>query len=382
MQRMCEVKVIGETLLFLLMCVVIGHSSFGDSAGEVLLYRGASDVSTAVAVGKKMFVAADDEDNVLRVYKTNQTCLPVFSYDLTRFLDIEPQHPEADIEGATKIGDRIYWITSHGRNRDGKVRPNRYRFFATTVKVQDRNITISPVGTASRTLVHSLIKAESMRQLQLGRAARFDATSLSEKERKNLAPKESGLNIEALCASADGRRIYIGFRNPRPYSKALVVSLNNPEQVIEQKKLPIFAPPLLWDLKGYGIRSMEYSFFHKAYFIVAGAHDEKPAFALYRWSGDKDSHPVRVQGQTQMPFCAIGESSKIDLDKCNFAPEALITFKACDKFLLLSDDGSLPVDVSDPSECMPGKLHKNGTCLNKYLTDPNKKYFRAVWFQP
>lgn len=379
---MCGVKVIGKTLLFLLMCVVIGQSSIGDSTEKVLLYRGASDISAAVAVGKEMFVVADDEDNVLRVYKSNQACLPVFSYDLTRFLDIEPQHPEADIEGATKIGDRIYWITSHGRNRDGKIRPNRYRFFATTVRIQDRNITISPVGTASRTLIHSLIKAESMRHLQLGRAARFDATSLSEKERKNLAPKESGLNIEALCASADGKRIYIGFRNPRPYSKAIVVPLNNPRRVIEQEAPPIFADPLLWDLKGYGIRSMEYSNFHKACFIVAGAHDEKPAFALYRWSGDKDSQPVIVQGQTQMPFCAIGESTEKDLDKYNFTPEALITFKACDKFLLLSDDGSLPVDVSDPSECMHGKLHKNGTCLNKYLTDQNKKYFKAVWFQP
>jgi hypothetical protein len=221
-----------------------------------------------------------------------------------------------------------------------------------------------------------------MRQLQLDRAARFDAINLSEKERKNLAPKESGLNIEALCTSDDGKRIYIGFRNPRPNSKALVVPLNNPEQVIEQKKSPIFAPPLLWDLKGYGIRGMEYSHFHKAYFIIAGAHDEEPGFALYSWSGDKDSQPVRVQGKTQMPFFELGEFCEIDLDKYNFTPEALIIFNTSAKFLLLSDDGSLPVDVSDPSECMPGELQKNGTCLNKHLTDTEKKYFRAVWFQP
>ena len=125
--------------------------------------------------------------------------------------------------------------------------------------------------------------------------------------------KKSGLNIEALCASADGKKIYIGFRNPRLYSKAIVVPLNNARRVIEQEAPPIFADPLLWDLKGYGIRSMEYSHFHKAFFIVAGAHDEKPAFALYRWSGDKDSQPVRVQGQTQMPFCAIGESTEKDI---------------------------------------------------------------------
>lgn len=379
---MCGLKVMGETLLFVLMCVVMGQSSFGDSAGEVLLYRGASDASAAVAVSKEMFVVADDEDNILKVYKTNQTHLPVFSYDLTRFLDIEPQHPEADIEGATRIGDRIYWITSHGRNRNGKIRPNRYRFFATKVKVQGENITISPVGTPCRTLIRSLIKTESMRQLQLERVARLGATNLSEKERKNLAPKESGLNIESLCASADGKIIYIGFRNPRPHSKALVVPLSNPENVIEKKNPPIFAPPLLWDLGGYGIRSMEYSHLHKVYFIIAGAHNEKPGFAIYRWSGDKNSQPVRVQSHTQMPFCAINQSTEEVLDKSNFTPEALIIFNASAKFLLLSDDGSLPVGVPDPSECLPGRLNNNGTCLNKHLTDPNKKCFKAVWFRP
>ncbi len=375
-------KAMAKMVFLLLMCGFVGRPVIASETEEVLVYRGASDASAAVAVGAEMFLVADDENNFLRVYKTTEASLPVFSYDLTQFLDIESEHPEADIEGATMIGNRIYWITSHGRNRDGKMRPNRYRFFVTAVDFQDANVVISPVGAPCRTLIHSLIKSESVRQLQLDRATRLDVTNLAEKQRKNLAPKKNGLNIEALCASADGKTIYIGFRNPRPYSKALVVPLNNPDRVVEKKQQPIFASPLLWDLKGYGIRSMEYSFFHKAYFIIAGAHDEKHGFALYRWSGDKDSQPVRVQGQTRMPFWPIGPSAGKDLDKCNFTPEALITFKASDKFLLLSDDGSLLVDVSDPSECMHGKLHKNGICLNKYLTDPNKKHFRAVWFRP
>jgi hypothetical protein len=374
------VKLISKTAAFFLMYGIIGGSVVADSSDAVLLYHGTSDASAAVSVGEEMFVVADDENNVLRVYKANGACLPVCSCDLSRFLDIGSEHPEADIEGATVIGERIYWITSHGRNRDGKMRPNRYRFFATTVKVQDENIAIEPVGAPCRTLIHSLIRSKSLRQLRLDRTTRLDAKNLSETEGENLAPKKDGLNIEALCASADGKTIYIGFRNPRPYSKALVVPLNNAKQVIERKKPPIFAEPLLWDLGGYGIRSMEYSYLYKAYFIIAGAHDDRPGFALYRWSGDRDSQPVRVQGQTQMPFCAIAESD--EKDKYDFTPEALITFKACDKFLLLSDDGGLPVDVSEPSECMNGRLDKDGTCLNKYLTDPNKKHFRAVWLRP
>lgn len=359
-------KVISKVAFFVLIGGVTGYSSQGDSAEEVLIYYGMSDASAAVVVGEEMFIVADDEDNILRVYKTNQTCLPVFSYDLTQFLGTALEYPEADIEGATKIGDRIYWITSHGRNRDGKMRPNRYRFFATAVEVQNRNITIHPIGIPCQTLIHRLLKAENMCQLGLDRATRFDAKSLTDQQRKNLAPKENGLNIEALCASADGKTIYIGFRNPRPYSKAIIVPLNNPRQVIEKQQPPIFADPLLWDLKGCGIRSMEYSHFHKAYFIVAGPHNDEPAdFVLYRWSGRKGESPLLLR--------------QINSD---FNPEALVTFKASARLLLLSDDGGLAVDISDASECMQGKLRKDGKCLNKYLTNPNKKHFRAIGLEP
>jgi hypothetical protein len=358
--------VISKVGVFLLICGVVCYSSFGDSAQEVLVYYGMSDASAAVALAEDMFVVADDEDNLLRVYKTSQSSLPVFSYDLTSFLGIEPGYPEADIEGATIIGNTVYWITSHGRNTDGKIRPNRYRFFAVKVEVQNRNITINPVGVPCRTLIHDLLKADNMRHLGLDQAARFGAANLTKQQLKNLAPKENGLNIEALCASADGNTLYIGFRNPRPSSKAIVVPLDNPKQVIENQQPPVFADPLLWDLKGFGIRSMEYSHFHKAYFIIAGPHNDQPAaFALYRWSGRKDEPPQVVQS--------------INSD---FTPEALVPFKNSPKLLLLSDDGSLVIDVSDASECMQDRLRKDGKCLNKHLTNPAKKHFRAIWLQP
>ena len=361
-------EVVSKAVFFLLICSAVSCAAESDSAQEVTIYHGTSDASAAVAVGEEMFIVADDENNVLRVYKTNETGLPVFSYDLTQFLGTAPEHPEADLEGATKTGDRIYWITSHGRSRDGKMRPNRYRFFATAVKVQNDDITITPVGIPCKTLVRRLIKTDTMRRLELDRATRFGAMNLTKKERRNLAPKKEGLNIEGLCASADGRTIYIGFRNPRPDSKTLVVPLNNPSKVVEKGQQPIFGEPLLWDLKGLGIRSMEYSHFHKAYFIVAGPHNKEPGFVLYRWSGEKDTPPVLVP--------------QIHLDKYNFSPEALVTFESSGRFLLLSDDGSLVIDVSDASECMQRKLREDGKCLNKHLTDQSKKNFRAIWLKP
>jgi hypothetical protein len=207
-----------------------------------------------------------------------------------------------------------------------------------------------------------------MRQLDLDSSVRFDDADLTKQQRKKLAPKQEGLNIEALCASSDSNTIYIGFRNPRLGSKALVVPLTNPRQVIENQAPPVFAQPLLWDLKGLGIRSMEYSSFHNAYFIIAGPHNDKPPFALYRWSGENDTPPTFIR--------------KLNFDKNKFSPEALVVFKDSQQFLLLSDDGVLPVDVSDASQCLPERLLDDGDCPNKFLADPNKKSFRAAWLTP
>jgi len=381
-----EMRVISKIVFFLLICSgsascslsqnevgAISRAAHNNSLEEVLVYRGTSDSSAAISVSDEMFIVADDENNVLRIYNINGSGLPVFLYDLTQFLNIYSEHPEADIEGATMIGDTIYWISSHGRNKDGKIRPNRYRFFATSVKTENENVTIRPVGIPCRTLIQSLLKTKHAQQIGLGGATRFDEANLTKSERKRLAPKREGLNIEGLCASPDGKTIYIGFRNPRPYdklsprAKAIVVPLKNPKHVIERGIAPIFGVPMLWNFGGLGIRSMEYSDFHKAFFIIAGAYNEGLEFALYRWSGEKDKPPVLVR--------------KLKQDRRSLKPEALICFKNSGKFLLLSDDGSLAIKVSSPSECEEGELSEDGTCLNKYLTDQNKKYFRAIWVE-
>ncbi len=377
-------------IAYLLLLYGIAYSSEAKEQTEkVLVYCGASDASAAAAINDDMFVVADDENNILRVYKTGDSEMPVFSYDLTSFLEVEPDYPEADIEGATKIGNRIYWITSHGRNEDGKIRPSRYRFFATDIEIKDGDVYIQPVGRPYKTLVQGMLKDENLRSLGLDKSTQFDAVKLSKKQRGKLAPKEQGLNIEALCASADGKILYIGFRNPRPVrkntpnviaspsegisngasanEKALVIPLYNANAIVEKSVLSVLGKPILWDLNNLGIRSMEYSAFHKAYFIIAGPHYEGRKFALYRWSGSIDEQPKLVR---DLSF------------QRDFTPEVIVCFGNLDKLLILSDDGSLPVKIDNLSECMQDRLNDDGTCPNKFLTDPNKKTFRAIWLKP
>jgi len=364
-------KVLNKIVLIILF-VVVRPANCDVQADEVLVFRGASDASAAVAISEEMFVVADDENNILRIYETSKAGQPVGSFDMTSFLDIEPDYPESDIEAATMIGRRIYWITSHGRNKDGRLRPNRYRFFATELLNENGSIQLRPAGQPYKTLVHELLKTNAARRLGLDKATRFGA-ELKKKDREKLAPKNEGLNIEGLCASAEGGTLYIGLRNPRPKdkqggrAKAIVMPMCNPDRVIENGEAPVFGEPMLWDLNGLGIRSMEYSRFHKACFIIAGGPDEDMGFALYRWSGNPKTPP------------AIVRDLSVGINK--FTPEALIPFEKSGRLLMLSDDGSLLVKVAGAWECMEGEYRKDGTCLNKYLANPGRKTFRGIWLE-
>ena len=52
-----------------------------------------------------------DVKDGLRIFKRDKSGDTIYSQDLSSFLQIDPKHLETDIEGATLIKNRIYWIT-------------------------------------------------------------------------------------------------------------------------------------------------------------------------------------------------------------------------------------------------------------------------------
>jgi len=289
-------------------------------------YSGMCDASAAVALSTNLFAVADDEDNVIRVYRSGQGGLPLRSYELSRFLSVDPQKPESDIEAACRVGDRIYWITSHGQNREGEYRQSRHAFFAT---VADADGGIEPVGRAYHSLLADLLREPRLAPFQLA------AGSL-------LPPKTKGaLNIEGLCATPEGH-LLIGFRNPIPQGWALIVPLENPADLLQGKPAR-FGEPVRVNLNGLGVRDIAYV--GNSYIILAGSYDGGGKTRLYRWRG----------GQSPP------EPLRIDLGSIN--GEAIVAFPIKDKPLeLLSDDGTRNV---------------NGIPCKK-LTDPAQKHFRSV----
>ena len=317
-------KKMGIVALYLISVFTASVTAATAATGAIVRYEGATCATAAVSIGDDMFVAASGGDNVLRVYRTTEPSGPLASFDLSEYLEVNSGLPVA-ITGATRVGDRVYWITSHGRDEDGKIRPERYRFFATAIRNTNGRVTIEPVGKPSRTLIHKLVDRHTMRTLRLDKATRF-GQEMAENERLKLAPAREGLNIEALCASHNSE-VLIAFRNPRPLRvitgtpHALIVPLDNAAEVIEKGEDPIFGEGILLDLEGQGIVSFEYSVFHSAYFIVAGPHDSESSFVLYRWSGMKVNPPEVVK--------------RFSAEDHGLFPKTIVPFKDSEKLLVL-----------------------------------------------
>ena len=209
------------------------------------IFYGAADASAAAPLDDHRFIVADDEDNTLRIYDWNRPdSLPLVEIDLTQKLAVTEENPETDIEGVTRLGNRLVWVTSHGRSKKGNFRPNRCRLFATTIN-PDGKITVD--GSYSN-LLSDLIAYDKTWNLGLARAIGTQNSAINMDKVEDLAPKKHGLNIEGLAAVADGKTLLIAFRNPRPVREgkemALIIPVANPEDVLLKTAKPILKTPI------------------------------------------------------------------------------------------------------------------------------------------
>lgn len=297
-------------------------------AADSTIFIGMCDASAAASIDAEHFIIADDEDNTLRIFRRSGG-EAIAEKELSEFLGNQTKKKkakEADLEAAAKIGSRIYWISSHGRNKKGKDSPERERLFATDVAVEDGNITVTPVGQPYDQLLEDLLAAPQLEKYNL-------------KDASEKAPKDDGaLNIEGLSGTPDGR-LLIGFRNPIRDGKTLVVPLLNPAEVVQGERAKL-GDPLELDLGGLGIRSLGW---HAGkYVIIAGATGEGGESQLFTWDGKGEAK--RVEG---ISFPALN-------------PEGIAFNKPDGKseYFLLSDDGGVSIDGKDCKKLKDPKLKR------------------------
>lgn len=275
----------------------------------IVQYQGMSDASAALALDHGHFVVADDEENPFLLYARDAGGLPVGKFDFSSHIQAGKKKEEADWEGAARIGQRTYWITSHGQNRKGKDRPGRHRFFAADLEWKNGEPRLIPVGRPYTNLQADLIQTPQLASFGLDQASK-------------LAPKSPGaLNIEGLCSTPD-HHLLIGFRNPIPQGKALLVPLLNPDDVVEGRPA-LLGGPLLLELDGLGIRDITRN--EDRYLILAGPSGGNGDSHLFEWTGP--GHQPRLLRQVSLK---------------GLNPEALLIFPdlGLRRTLILSDDGT------------------------------------------
>lgn len=316
-------------------------------AGRVVVFEGACDASGAVSVDGTRFVVADDEDNTLRVYDALAGGAPLESSDVSGAIALSPEAKkakkkqkrkkkakspkvrEADLEGATRLGDHAIWVSSHGQTKGGKRVEDRHRYFVTEIPQHQQPLRV--VGVVYRHLLDDLLSAEQLAPYGLVEAARRAART------------PGSLDIEGLTAAPEGF-VWLGFRSPVPRGKALMVPLLNPVGLSTATPAR-WGPPVELDLGGRGIRAL--SWWGGRYLIVAGAPGpsaDGPPTALYTWTASA--------GVARAP---------LELGELNV--EAVFSPDDRAEILLLADDGDRELD--------------GVRC--KDLEDPADKQFRGVW---
>lgn len=328
-------KIAGLALDLTLSLAVLPAAAQPRLAGPPLQHPGTCDASAAVGISASeafgTFVLSNDEDNALRVYAIDSDASPprmaatqprIVGRELNAHLGITSDR-EADLEGAARVGDRVYWIGSHGRNSNGRVRQERRQFFATELRRGgDGTVTVVPIGT-HRDLLPALRAASPILAAAIG----------GDQTIADLAPEKNGLNIEGLADGGDGRSLLVGMRSPLADSHAILVALENAAAVVETGAEPQMSAPFMLDLGGRGIRSIEHVPARGDYLIVAGpSGDGGTDFDLYSWSGRRGDRPSRITGVAELLR---------GLDR--FRPEAMLVDAPGKRVLLISDDGDLPL---------------------------------------
>lgn len=189
-------------------------------------YSGISNASSAQDLGNYLLVAeAEDETNALNLYPADKSSAPIKKFDFSARLNLtDTVNPELDLEASARLGNRIFWLASHSNNKNGKIRENRYRLFATDLSGNGADASLSFAGYYAK-LRDDLLNWD---------AANGNALGLSASAAKGVAPETddgSGFNIEGLAFKPGSSTTYLAFRAPlqSPSSRnlALVVPVTN-----------------------------------------------------------------------------------------------------------------------------------------------------------
>ena len=277
-------------------------SDASKSPEQTTWLQGSCDASAMADVGGGCFYVADDENNILRLYNSQLSGMPLRTVNAEGFANGSEEY---DVEGATVSDDgkTIYWITSLANSKKGKEKPYRNRAFTTKINGSGAEATLTS-GAYSEKFRDAMIK--------FGDDNGWNFTASASYANSMIPKRIDGFNVEGLTLKTDGNgAAYIGFRAPcvpkkgvTPTSSnrkyAVMATVENFEQIFsgsgKSSTTPQVGAPVLFDFGGLGIRSIERV--GDYYVIIAGLFEGGGTPKAYLWDGttNENADPITVSG--------------------------------------------------------------------------------------
>jgi hypothetical protein len=346
----------------------IPYAASWDLRGGGRFHTDVSDASTAMPIDANYMFVGDDENQILRIFSRSNSGPALVEFNMNPFLDLrdlyEDGRPrEVDIEGTTRVGNRIFWLGSHSHSRDAELVTNRARVFGTDVTFAGTNSTVSYVGR------YDFLKLDLLNwDTTNGHGRGSNYFGLAASSATGVDPKSpdgSGFNFEGLAMAPGSTNIaYLAFRAPLvpPTNRvhALIIPVTNFTTVAVSDS-PVagvarFGAPIELNLGGRAIRSIEGG--PNGFMLVAGppgvATGLSPSdFRLFTWNG-----------------LANGAPQERAVSLTNMLPEAIVElppgpWTGSSRVQLVSDNGIA--------------LYYNDGVEAKFLPIPQFKKFRSDW---
>lgn len=363
-----RLRVVWSFALVCVACLAVGQALAAETSGAAavgagsneLVFNGQCDGSAAVILSDEVLLVANDRNNYLFEYELAKAGNPINRIDLHDFTDVHPQlnRNTSAFEALARVGDYVYVMGNHARQRKGVNRPEQKRFFAMKVVQGGGREQVRIHGEAFTQLVESIEASETLKRVGLRSAIMSEYPQLP-----YISPDKNGLDIQGLAAAPDDKGLLIALRNPQRGRSAILLPLENPADVVLKFAAePIFGKPLLISLDGFGVSSMERSPARSSYLIVAGSKGVTPStYKLFEWTGELRSRPKHLD---QFEFG-------------DMRAEGLVVTADGKRALVLSDDGPRRIAVQDPVQC--NKRVNDGRCRCDDLANNALKSFRGRW---
>ncbi len=278
-----------KILLFLILPALLSTQSEGKvSIISNMVHAKSYNASTAILLPNSHILIAEDERNQICDYPLVSGAKGQVLLDLDAVLDTHKK--ELDLEASCQSfdGKIVYWMGSHGNNKEGKRRSGREKLIATQLTQKDDGFSLK-----------FLWSFDDLRDALVDWGEEH-ALAFRQATREGVPPKsKDGFNIEGLELSPSGKDLWIGFRSPLIEGKyALIAPWKSFVHGTQKPTQVDLGSPIILDLQGRGIRSL-YRTVKGDYIISAGSVDRHEDFALFIWDGILGHAPQKMGANLQ-----------------------------------------------------------------------------------